>query len=404
MKPFIVALGLAGVTAFSVLHAQERIGTGAPTADTPKGPGWTFTPTVGVSETYDSNVSLFGEGTTSPTDDYVSSVFPGADLSYNGPHTHLSTGYAGSFLNYRTFTALNRWDQRAHAELKRDESARLGWFASGNAALLPSTDLIDFSGIPYRRVGAKTFDGRGGFSYALGPRSTVTSSLSYQDIEFQQSETFQPFLRGGHILESLTEYRYRLTSRLSTGGDYSFRRSSVLGDPTPFNIQTVQAAVDYQLSPAWAMSAAAGVVFLQASGLNQASTGPALSLSLNWRQEHASFHAGYLRTYLPSFGFGGTNQNQEVGVGFRTPLFNSRHFYTDQSLVFRDDKPLTASFEQLPLRSLLTYSIVGWEPQAWVRIEAFYARSQQTTLRPGGEVDRNRVGLQIVTSKPMRMQ
>jgi len=39
-----------------------------------------------------------------------------------------------------------------------------------------------------------------------------------------------------------------------------------------------------------------------------------------------------------------------------------------------------------------------------VRIEAFYARVQQSTLRPGGDVDRNRVGIQIVTSKPMRMQ
>ena len=58
----------------------------------------------------------------------------------------------------------------------------------------------------------------------------------------------------------------------------------------------------------------------------------------------------------------------------------------------------------LPLRSLLVYSIVGWEPQRWVRIEGFYARAQQSTLRPGGDVNRNRVGVQIVTSKPMRMQ
>jgi hypothetical protein len=403
MKQFIATLALAGVTTLSALHAQERIGGGRPTEE-PKGPGWTFTPTVGVSETYDDNVSLFGRGTASPTDDYVSSVFPGADLSYGGRHTRLNMGYSGSFLNYRTFTALNRWDQRGRIEFRREETSRLGWFANANAAVIPSTDLIDFGGIPYRHVGATTYDARGGINYVLGRRSAITSSLSYQDIAFQQSETFRPFLRGGHIAESLTGYRYRLSSRLSAGADYSFRHASVLGESEQFNIQTAEAAIDYELSPAWSMSAGAGAVYLQASAITESRTGPALRLTLNRHQERTTFHVGYLRSYIPSFGFGGTNQNQEIGVGFRTPLFHSERFYTDQSLVFRDDAPLVGAFEQLPLRSLLTYSIVGWAAQRWVRLEAFYARAQQSTLRPGGQVDRNRIGFQIVTSKPMRVQ
>src|SRR6185437_6789022 len=101
MKHFIIALAIAGVAALSavrVLDAQERLGSGTP-SEPPKGPGWTLTPTVGVSETYDSNVSLFGVGTTAPTADYIASVFPGADLSYGGRHTRLSMGYFGSFLD-----------------------------------------------------------------------------------------------------------------------------------------------------------------------------------------------------------------------------------------------------------------------------------------------------------------
>ncbi len=403
MKQFIFALALAGLTALSVLHAQERIGSGAP-SEAPKGPGWTFTPTVGVSETYDDNVSLLGEGTTAPTDDYVSSVFPGAELSYGGRHTRFDTGYSGSFLNYRTFSELNRWDQHARVDLKRQESARLAWFANGNAAMLPSTDLIDFGGIPYRRVGARTYDARGGFSYALGRRDSISSSLSYQDVSFQNSEAFRAFLRGGHIAESLTAYRHTLTPRLSAGVDYSFRRASVLGDEAQFNISTIEAAADYALSPVWSMTAGAGAVHLQANALSAARTGPAVRFSLDRHQEGRVFHVGYLRSYIPAFGFGGTVQNQELGVGFRTPLFHSRHFYTEHSLVFRDDSPLTPLLDQLPLRSLRTYSIVGWAPQGWVRLEAFYARVQQSTLRDGGQVDRNRVGFQIVTSKPMRMQ
>jgi hypothetical protein len=39
-----------------------------------------------------------------------------------------------------------------------------------------------------------------------------------------------------------------------------------------------------------------------------------------------------------------------------------------------------------------------------VRIEGFYTRVQQTSLHVGGQLYRNRVGFQIVTSKPMRVQ
>ena len=72
--------------------------------------------------------------------------------------------------------------------------------------------------------------------------------------------------------------------------------------------------------------------------------------------------------------------------------------------MYRDNEPLTDLVQQLPLRSLRTYSIVGWEPQRWVRFEGFYSRVQQTSLRAGGLLYRNRVGIQIVTSKPMRVQ
>ena len=41
------------------------------------------------------------------------------------------------------------------------------WFGHATAALLPSTDLIELGGIPYRKTGAKTVDGRGGIEYAL---------------------------------------------------------------------------------------------------------------------------------------------------------------------------------------------------------------------------------------------
>ena len=59
----------------SGLSAQERLGSGAP--EPVYRAGWTFTPAIGFAETYDDNVSLFGEGSADDqNDDYLSTIFP----------------------------------------------------------------------------------------------------------------------------------------------------------------------------------------------------------------------------------------------------------------------------------------------------------------------------------------
>jgi hypothetical protein len=232
----------------------------------------------------------------------------------------------------------------------------------------------------------------------------LSSSVNYQNIQFDRPIDVSASLRGGHVIELMNAWRHKISSRLSTGADYSFRRAQVTGDLETFSIHTAEGAVDYELSRSWAVSGAAGIVYLAPTGTTLASTDPAYRVSLNWHRGLMTFHAGYLHSFIPSFGFGGTVKNDEFGVGFHTPLFGSRRFYFDQSAVYRDNQPLTNITEQLPLRSLRTYSIFGWVPQPWVRLEAFYARAQQTSLHPGGELFRNRIGFQIVTSKPMRVQ
>ncbi len=389
------------------MGAQERLGSGAP--DQQYRAGWTFTPTIGVAETYDSNVSLFSQGHTG-NDDYVATVFPGAGLHYAGKHTLVDLGYSGSFLDYRRYPALNRWDQRAKFELRHQQSARLAWFGHATAALLPTTDLIDLGGIPFRKTGAKTADGRGGVEYAINGRNRITSSLNYQVVSFDRPEAAADVLRGGRIFESMTAWRRKVNERLAVGADYSYRRANVSGDREAFNFHTSEAAVDYDLSSTWSFRGGAGAVYLQRTALTDARVGPAFRASIERNRAGTTFHLGYLRTFIPSFGYGGTVQSQDVGVGFRAPLFHARHFYLASSAVFRDNQPLAGTaapdviVDQLPLRSLRMHTILGWEPQPWVRFEAFYSLVQQTSLRAGGYLDRNRVGFQIVTSKPMRMQ
>jgi hypothetical protein len=385
------------------LLAQEKLSTGVPEPNYHG--GWTFVPTFGFAETYDDNISLFGRGSADDqNDDYISSIIPSADLHYGGKHTTMDMGYSGSFLNYNTFSVLDRWDQRGNFELKRTESARLKWGGRASLASMPTTDLIELGGIPYRHTGAVTADARGGFDYSLSAKNTLSQSANFQSVDFDRPEEVSGFLRGGKVFESLTGWRRKMSGRMALGADFSYRRAQVVDDPEPFNIQTIQAALDYDLSPLWSFSGAGGVVYLQATELTTSQTGPAWRLQLERHRDRRMFHVGYVRSYVPSFGFGGTVSNQEVGAGYRTPIFGRRNFYLDNSLVYRDDEPLTETPDQLPLRSLRTNSVFGWQPQPWVRLEAFYSLVQQSSLRAGGRLSRNRLGFQIVTSKPMRMQ
>ncbi len=402
ISSILVALLLAA--AVNAQAQGDRLGSGAPTPDY-RG-GWTFTPIVGISETYDDNITLFGTGTADGLNrDYVMAFFPAADLHYEAAHTHFGVGYGGSFLGYRTYDSLDRWDQHGNIEFRREESARLKWFAHGSAATRPETDLINLGGIPYRHTGSREIEGRGGATYQFDSRDAVTVTTGYQDIQFERSDLAAfAFLRGGNVFDALSEYRRRVSARLSLGADYSFRRAMVVGDTEHFNLHGVEGAADYQLSEVWDVSGAAGIVYMEATALQPARTGPAYRVGVTHHRGTTSFHVSLLNSYIPAFGFGGVVKSQEVAAGVRAQLFHSRRFYTENTIMYRDDQPLAATDLQLPLRSLREYSVFGWEPDRWVRFEVFYARVDQTSLRPGGELSRNRIGFQIVTSKPMRIQ
>jgi len=47
---------------------------------------------------------------------------------------------------------------------------------------------------------------------------------------------------------------------------------------------------------------------------------------------------------------------------------------------------------------------VGYAWQRWLHIEGFYNRTNQNIAQPGGVFDINRLGVQIVTSNPMRLR
>jgi len=400
-RSLVIAAMVVGAVAST--RAQEPVGS--PMQSFSYASGWMFTPAMGFGETYDDNIALFGVTSGATTSgDVVQTWLPGADLHYSGRHTEFGLGYSGSFLNYQTFSTLNRWSQHGRLMFRRQESAHLKWSGHANVLAVPSTDFIDVGGVPFRRTGAVTSDGRGSVEYLFNGRDSIILQGAFQTVHFEEPLTVDNILYGGHVYEAGGGWHHRLNSRLSAGTDYSFRRALVVGSIEPFDLHSVESGVGYALSPSWSLDASGGLVFMAANSVAQSRVGPAWHVALERHREARTLRVEYLRSYMPSFGFGGTVRDEEITLAFHTPLFHSRRFYTEQRVMYRDDVPLTTEFQQLPLRSLRTYSMIGWAPQNWVRIEGFYARTQQTNRLAFGQLYRNRVGFQIVTSKPMRMQ
>ena len=64
--------------------------------------------------------------------------------------------------------------------------------------------------------------------------------------------------------------------------------------------------------------------------------------------------------------------------------------------------PLTVG--ELKLVSWWFEGALGFNVRPWMRVEGFYNGVRQTIDRPGGLLNRNRIGVQLVAAQPVRMQ
>ena len=121
--------------------------------------------------------------------------------------------------------------------------------------------------------------------------------------------------------------------------------------------------------------------------------------SASQQARRATFSVGYNRSFVPSFGFGGTFQNQDLHGSVRYDL--ARRLFATTVFNVRQSDPLVDTedpFHTFRMTTSLSYGL-----QRWARVEGYYSFTRQDARRAGGLVHRNRVGIQIVTSKPMRL-
>jgi hypothetical protein len=392
-----MAAALAAVLVHAPAASAQQVLSG-PDPMHPRLPGWAFTPTVVYAGSYDDNVLLHGEGDQT-AGDFLTVVNPRGTLDFIGRRGELGLDYNGAFLLYHTFNTLNSFDQRASFSAQRLVTQHITLFVRDAAAWVPTTDAVEFEGVPFLRTGSRINDLRGGIEAALATHTSLTAAYTSQWVAFDDTEAFAQLLRGGHSQGAMAALHHQFSTHASLIVNYDYEHASVGPTVDGFDIHNATGGIEYRLTPTTTVSAGGGISRLGVSAIAPARMGPAWHASLTHQLKKAGLDVSYSRSFVPSYGFGGTMQNEELSGHGRLPL--SRRVYAQGSLAWRRNEPLTPG--ELKLASWWYSGGVGVGMTPWLRLEGFYNGSRQAIDRPGGLLARNQIGFQFVMAQPMRI-
>jgi hypothetical protein len=166
-------------------------------------------------------------------------------------------------------------------------------------------------------------------------------------------------------------------------------------------VQNATGGFDRMLSETLRIYGAAGISRLSPqAGLGLSHTAPRYHAGISQRLHRGSLSVLYNRAFAPSYGASGATESKDFSVRLNMPLW--RRVYTQSAFSWRSDQyPLLANAS---LESRWVEASVGYLAQPWVRIEGYYGSAYQTTILPGGVLDRHRFGVQVITVKPVRIR
>lgn len=387
-----IAAALA-IAAAPGLSAQERPAE----FQTYMTPGLTFTPGISLAGVWDSNVALASPVGT-PAADNLFIVEPFGQLELVSPRTELIAGYKGYIRRYLDVDALNGFDQRGYLSVRRMATRRLTVYARNEYADVPTTDEVELNGLPFSRTGSKSNRLAAGVEARLTKYTDLNVRYENTWVKFDRSE---PFLNDGWINSLETDLRRHLTARLSVGAEYGIRKADLQDGRRTIWFHDMGGLVSYAVGPQTKLLVSGGYSFLTDKLLDRDRRGPYVRAELSHDLERATIGASFEKSFVPSFGFGGSSDSQEVRGYIRMPLAQNR-FYVQSSGAWRRTDPLV--LEELHLDTLQASNTVGYALARWLRFEAFHVFTRQDSRITGGEVNRQRAGAQIVVSQPMRIR
>jgi hypothetical protein len=390
----LVAGVIALVAGASIATAQSLSDANAPPAS-----GWVLTPTLVFSTSRDDNVLARGVN-DSPQADLLNVVNPRAALDFTGRRTQFSGTYDGAVLLYRNLDTLNSYDQHGGVRGSYRLSPHVSMFGASTIALSPTTDSLQLAGVPFVRTGSSLKDLSGGVNAAFTKRTSMVADAEFQWVHFDDTRPVDLLLRGGHSQGGSVTLKHRLSARTTVTGDYSMDRALVANGQAEFHVQNSSVGFEHRLSDRFQVFAAGGVSHLGLTTFGPARTGASYRAGLTSQLRLVNVDVSYNRSFVPSFGFGGTMQNQDFTTQLQaTP---TRRTSVQSTFSWRRNDPLTIG--ELSLHTFWMQVSGGYAIQPWARIEGFYGALSNTIDRPGGMVDRTRFGVQIVTAKPIRIR
>jgi hypothetical protein len=383
-------------------HAQTSVPAAA--LDTERPSGWVFTPTLRFGGSWDDNVLLVNPG-DNPPGDYASPIDPSANLEYTGRRTRFLAGYQGSLVLYRSLDNLNSFSQMLRVAAEHRVTRRLKVFGEEHFARATTTDALQLAGVPYYRIGSRTNSTGGGAEAALAKHTLLRGAYMLRWVDFDVDARSAGELRGGYAHEADLSLVHALSPLLAVGGEYNFTRATVgeergvAANPIDrFNIQTARATAQYRLAPSVSLSGAIGVSRLGAGLEHGGRTGATWRVEISRRGPRSVLSASYHRSFVPSFGFGGTSENEEWRGTVHLPFERA---YVTGSVGWSANEPLESGPS---LESLLLSGTTGYRVTRWLSVEGFYGRTQQDTQRAGGDLRRNEIGFRIVATRPMKLR
>jgi hypothetical protein len=363
-------------------------------------PGWSFTPGITIAGGFDSNVALASApaDTGQTQSDGLLLAQPFAQLEFNSARTEFATGYQGYVRRYMDVNQLNGFDHRGYVSLRRLATKRVTITLRDSYADVPTTDEVELNGVPFARTGARTNAFAAGIDTRLTKFSDLNVRVDNSWVAFDRTDTF---LTGGWLTGVRTGLSHRLGRRTSAGAEYGIRFANMNEETHQVLFQDAGGTLSYGLGGNTTLSLAGGVSFLDDRSFNISRTGPYVRGELEHTVARVSIGAAFEQMFVPSFGFGGSNQSQQVRGFVSMPLSRNR-MYIQGSASWRRSEPLVET--DLNLDTWSVRSTLGYSASRWLRLEGFYAFTRQDSEVTGGEISRHRAGTQIVISQPMRIR